>query len=115
METVKTRTVRNSKLFTALCGDLLASGRSVRFQASGASMGEAVRHGDTICVAPVATDAVNEGDILLARPNGQWTAHRVVDIDKTSSEVTLRGDANSDLDQVVRAANISGRVVAIER
>ena len=75
-----------------------------------------IRDGEAVTVEPVRAGAVKRGDILLYRAERGVIAHRVVRIEGEQSPVfTLRGDASETCDEPIEAAQILGRVVAVER
>jgi hypothetical protein len=90
---------------------------------------------ETIMVEPIDASEAAMGDIILYRSNGNLIAHRVVGINmltgntssshsdlETQSSVlsphhffTFRGDAASSCDEPVKASQILGKVILIER
>lgn len=104
-------------LLGTLIDEGLATGRAVRFCATGSSMHPAIRDGETIVVEPIAADAVDRGAVLLCRHRGRLLAHRVVAITTRDSvrEFQLRGDALGATDQPVPADAIVGHVVGVWR
>jgi len=77
-----------------------------------------IRDGEALTVMPVAAHAVRRGDIILYKAVRGVTAHRVVRIEGergAARRFHLRGDAALSADAPVSAAQILGRVVAVER
>jgi hypothetical protein len=76
-----------------------------------------IRDGETITVAPVATDDVVSGDVLLCRHGQRVLAHRVVVVTTCGTErvFELRGDARASSDAPVGADAVVGRVVGVRR
>src|SRR4051812_41731385 len=105
------------RAFVAIVAGVVESGLSARFHASGDSMSPTILNGDVITVAPVVLHEVCTGDILVYRDGDRVLAHRLVDVTAAISEsqFLLRGDANLRRDRPVAAAQIVGRVTAIER
>jgi signal peptidase I len=96
---------------------LLAAGYDVRFRAHGLSMHPTIRDRALLTVSPAAPGDVKTGDIVVYRRRRRVIAHRVVRIEPnaTGRDVfTLRGDAQTACDAPVHAAQLMGKVVAIE-
>lgn len=77
-----------------------------------------IRDGERVTVEPIASQMVRRGDILLYRRHERVIAHRVVGVRKASGAsvvFTLRGDSLSACDAPVRAEQVLGRVVTVER
>ena len=96
---------------------LLRAGVSVRFCAGGQSMHPTIRDGETIIVEPIAPGKIQRGDIVLYRLRNGVVAHRVVRIERRGAALvfTPRGDAMPACDAPIAAAEILGRVVAVQR
>ena len=104
--------------FVQISSDLLSRGYSVRFRASGASMGPAICHGDVLTVGPVAPSNITPGSVAVYRRFDRLLAHRVVRIDADDSGAlvfVLCGDAASGCDAPVAASQMLGEVVKVER
>ncbi len=110
-----------SKILLDLTTELLSQGTTVRFRPSGRSMYPSIREGELITVEPVVASDVTLGDIVLYRSEKGVIAHRVVGTSPTQSSVLspphffLRGDASLSCDEPVKAEQILGRVVGVER
>ena len=122
-------------MFPELITELLQDGYKVNFSAPGHSMFPTIMANETILVEPIDPGTVRLADIILYRTNGQLIAHRVVginmqsgnsssshsDLDTQSSVLspphffTFRGDAAPACDEPVKAGQILGKVIAIER
>ncbi len=105
-------------LFSSVAETLLASGICVRFRASGTSMGQAVRDGEVVTVAPIHPHDVAVGDIVLCETRRGACAHRVQRLDRGPSghrHLILRGDASLEDDRPVAPAAVRGRLVRVER
>ena len=77
----------------------------------------AIRDGEMMTVKPVAAREIKRGDILLYQTERGVIAHRVVAIREESEGrvFTLRGDALAVCDAPVRAEQVLGQVVSVER
>lgn len=114
--------------------ETLNCGHSIRFRAPGDSMYPTICDGDLITVEPLKLSDVIVGDIILYRHEYGVVAHRVMRIfeqsernsrsapkgpqDHSSNETLqffLRGDAALNDDDPVRADQILGKVVSLDR
>ena len=105
-------------MFLEVSTDLLSQGYSVRFRPGGHSMHPTIRDGEAVTVEPVEPGKVERGDIVLYRTTGGVIAHRVMRIERREDRPEvfhLRGDASTSRDAPVRAEQILGRVVSVER
>jgi len=122
-------------MFPDIITDLLQEGYKVSFDAPGHSMFPTIMANETILVEAIDPGIVRVGDIVLYRTNGRLVAHRVVGINMNSDNsfsshsdydtqssvlgpqhlFILRGDAASACDAPVKAGQILGKVVSIER
>jgi hypothetical protein len=122
-------------MFPQLITELLHDGYKVSFSAPGHSMFPTITANEIIMVEPIEPETVRMRDIILYRTNGQLIAHRVVginshtginalphsDLDTPPSALdpqnifTCRGDAAAACDGPVKAGQILGRVISIER
>ena len=106
-----------ARAFAPVAASIVGGGLSIRFRAAGGSMYPAILDGDVLTVSPVEAGAIAHGDVLLYLKGDRILAHRVVDVTVRDGEVRfdLRGDANGECDEPVAAAQVIGRVDAIER
>lgn len=105
-------------MFQSLSRELLQSGYGVRFRPNGFSMSPTIRDGEAVTVEPIFAHAVRRGDILLYQRERRVIAHRVVGIageGNNARTFTLRGDALASCDAPVRAEQVLGKVVSVER
>ena len=109
--------MRDTGLFHALVEEALAAGTVVRFSAEGTSMDPAIRDGDVITIAPVSSDEVVRGDVLLCRHAARMLAHRLVAITTRGAErrFHFRGDAVAGCDAPVGADAVVGKVISVRR
>jgi signal peptidase I len=108
--------VRHFEIFVVI-EEALTNGTTVRFRAEGISMHPAIRDGEAITIAPVVTDDVVSGDVLLCRHGERVLAHRVVGVTTCGTErfFELRGDANTSCDTPIGAGFVVGKVVGVRR
>ncbi len=102
----------------SVVAELLACGRDARFCAPGGSMRPTIRGGETIIAAPAAPGDIARGDIILFRRGARLVAHRVVRIaagEDGAPRFLTRGDAAAGPDLPACAADVLGRIVAVER
>jgi signal peptidase I len=109
--------MRDTGLFHALVEEALAAGTVVRFRAEGTSMYPTIRDGEVITIAPVPSDDVVHGDVLLCRHDVRLLAHRLVAVTTRGAErqFLCRGDAKAGCDTPVGAAAVVGRVISVYR
>jgi hypothetical protein len=104
--------------FASVVEGLLAEGISVRFRAGGRSMTPTIDDGEVLIVAPATAHEIDVADVVFCQTRSRSVAHRVLAIrDGAAGEprLTLCGDASLETDRPVTAAQVRGRVVAIER
>ena len=119
---------RSDRLFFDSSTELLREGHGIKFRAPGDSMYPTICDGDLITVEPIKPSDVIVGNIILYRHKCGITVHRVMRIlkrsalqgpqDRSSSETLkffFRGDAAIKYDDPIRADQILGKVVSIER
>ena len=109
--------MRDTVLFHALLDEALAAGTVVRFRAEGTSMHPTIRDGEVITIAPVSSDEVVPGDVLLCRHKARMLAHRLVAVTTRGDERKFhcRGDAKSGYDAPVGAEAVVGRIISVCR
>ena len=90
-------------MFPEIITDLLQNGHLVRFQAPGHSMFPTIMANETVLVEPIAPLAVQRGDIILYRCNGNLIAHRVMAI--------VTDTAANDYSSLLQVFSASGRSV----
>lgn len=105
----------DNSAFPLLCTELLRSGQSVRFRATGASMGPAILDGDMVTVAPVAPHEVRRGDVILYTSERGLTAHRVVEFARVTATFITQGDASGSPREQVGEGAVLGRVASVAR
>jgi len=108
----------DSPAFAELSREILGAGKSLRFQARGASMAPLVRDGDTLTVEPVAAAQLGVGDLaLFCREPGAVVVHRVVRVEAGAQgrRFLMQGDAVAHPDGLFAEGDIHGRVTALER
>ncbi len=92
--------------------DVLDTGASARFRASGDSMLPTIRPGDLLEVERVNPAAIRRGDVVLARLSRGLTAHRIVRIFAKGEAIhfVMRGDNTPEDDEPFDASALIGRV-----
>ena len=96
--------------------ELLSSGHTARFRASGDSMYPSIRSGDYLNVVPCTLSELRRGDIVLAATKRGLTAHRIVRISERggSVRIVIRGDNALRSDGPIEVGDVLGRVVSAE-
>jgi signal peptidase I len=77
-----------------------------------------IRENEAITVEPMAPQDVKVGDIILYRSDESVVAHRVIQIQRGKGDTLrfiLREDTWGTLDAPVKAEQILGKVVSVER
>jgi hypothetical protein len=104
--------------FTDLSLDLLKKGCTLRFQARGTSMLPWIRNGDILTVAPTGMIDVQLGDVVLFQSgSGAIRVHRVIKQGSgaRTAQFLVKGDRLLRTDGWIPAAQVFGRVIAVER
>ena len=113
------RRVEDSTLSMPVLVELLRAvlerGQPFRFEAPGFSMSPFIQDSDAITVAPLSGAAPHLGDVVaFIRPEtGKLVVHRVVG--KQDGAFLIQGDNAEEMDGLVPAANVLGRVTRVER
>lgn len=105
-------------MFLDVSTELLRAGYSIRFRPGGHSMHPTIRDGEAVTVEPVNALAVKRGDILLYQTERGVIAHRVRSIKKNGNAAKvfiLRGDTSISCDEPVKADQILGKIISVER
>ncbi|VTS06857.1 S24/S26 family peptidase [Tuwongella immobilis] len=92
--------------------DALARGEVVQVRPRGHSMRGRIEDGSRVTLAPCLPDDLAVGDVVLARVRG-WllVLHQIVDIQAGRFQI---GTTSGRIDGWVSAADIVGRVIAVE-
>ncbi len=85
----------------------------LRLTVTSDSMRPLLRTGDGVVVQPIDPYALQLGDVIVAQRGGEWITHRLVAVDERGWHT--HGDNTRYGDKAASAAEIVGRVVAIER
>lgn len=104
--------------FAELGSEILRAGSALRFRAHGSSMAPLVRDRDVLLIRPAEPCSVRLGDVVLCSSEpGRVVVHRVVRrvAAPHGTRFTVQGDAVLWPDGTIPAAQIHGRVTAIER
>lgn len=104
-----------STAFPLLCEELLRSGQTVRFRATGSSMGPAIRDGDVVTIVPVDAEIVRRGEVILYSSERGLTAHRVIGFRSEESAFVTQGDSPGSPLELVREGALLGRVEFVAR
>lgn len=100
----------------ALSADVLAQGGLFRFQACGGSMRPAIQDGDLLTLAPVSSDALAVGDVVLYRDDSDRpVVHRLIARQQDPPLLTIRGDAQTGPGERVPPDRVIGRVIDVQR
>ena len=87
--------------------------RPARLTVTSDSMRPLLRVGDGVVVQPIDPHALQPGDVIVVRRGGDWITHRLVTVDERGWHT--HGDNTRCGDEAASAAQIVGRVIAIER
>jgi signal peptidase len=107
-----------------LAGEVVRTFGRVRVRVTGMSMIPAVWPGDVLVVERRAAEKIERGEIAVAEREGRLVAHRVIGptadagLKPTATNagtITLRGDSLLAADEPLRAEELLGTVVSIER
>lgn len=93
--------------------EILRSAGEARLAVSGTSMLPAIWSGDVITVQHCEAAGLRPGEVVFYMRGEGLVAHRVVA--NSGGRLIARGDSLPDCDRPVSAADILGRVVAVER
>lgn len=85
----------------------------LRLTVTGDSMRPLLRAGDGVIVQPIDPYALRPGNVIVAQRGGEWITHRLVAVDQRGWH--MHGDNTRCGDEAASAAEIVGRVIAIER
>ncbi len=100
-----------------LMAAVLEKGGHFSFRCRGSSMVPFIRDGDFLTIAPLETRPHRVGEVVafLGPPEDKpaLVIHRIVGIQGTS--FVIQGDGNGCAGEIVRAENVMGNVVRIER
>jgi hypothetical protein len=113
-----TRLPCTSAGFAELSAAILHSGVALRFRAQGGSMVPLVRDGDVVTVQPANPAQVRVGDLALCcTAADRVVVHRVIrkEAGGEGFRFVVQGDAVSQPDGWIPAAQLYGRVLALER
>ncbi len=86
---------------------------ALRLRVSSDSMRPLLRIGDEVVVQRVDPHTLQPGDVLVVQRRGDWITHRLVAVDDHGWHT--HGDNTRYADEPASAAEIIGRVIAIER
>jgi len=107
-----------------LAGEVVRTFGRVRVRVTGMSMIPAVWPGDVLVVERRAAEKIERGEIAVAEREGRLVAHRVIGpradaglkpTATTVATITTRGDSLLAADEPLRAEELLGTVVSIER
>jgi uncharacterized repeat protein (TIGR01451 family) len=84
---------RDSRLFGALALEFLRKGVPVRFRAEGASMRPNLADGELLTVAPVDSNSLQPGNIVLTYGRPGFQAHRLKSYDAAGQDFQTQGDS----------------------
>lgn len=85
----------------------------LRLTVTSDSMRPLLRAGDRVVVQPIEPHALRPGAVIVVQRGGQWITHRLVAVDERGWHT--HGDNTRQADEAAGAAEIVGRVSAIER
>ena len=85
----------------------------LRLTVTSDSMRPLLRAGDVVVVQPIEPRALQPGAVLVVQRGGEWITHRLVAVDERGWHT--HGDNTRYADEAASAAEIVGRVIAIER
>jgi hypothetical protein len=108
----------SSASFAGLSADILRRGKSLRFQARGASMQPLLRDGDRLLVQPIEAGRVRVGDVVLCSIGPDClVVHRVMRRlpGPDGYLFLMQGDRAEQPDGWIQQSQVYGRVAAIER
>ncbi|HEY0733865.1 MAG TPA: S24/S26 family peptidase [Herpetosiphonaceae bacterium] len=106
-----------SDRYSAVALDLMRRsgqrGAATRLTVTGTSMLPLLRPGDAVWLMPIEPATLRPGDLLLIRQQGVWLTHRLIAVRPPRWQT--KGDNNRLADPLVTAAEIEGRIIALER
>jgi signal peptidase I len=85
----------------------------LRLTVTSDSMRPLLRAGDRVVVQPIDPQALQPGDVIVVERGDEWITHRLVTVDEHGWHT--HGDNTRYGDEAASAAQIVGRVSAIER
>jgi signal peptidase I len=104
--------------FGVLATEILESGKSLRFRASGSSMTPFILDGDILEIQPISQQPIRLGDVVLCQTNDRGVvAHRVTRLAQRNglTRLVTQGDALFYPDGWINAGQVLGRVASVER
>ena len=90
---------------------------ALRLKVSGSSMLPNIWPGDVLSIQKATPHDLSPADVVVFRRGSRLIAHRVLttDLDGTGACLATRGDGLEETDLPVRAADVVGRVIRVER
>ncbi|NTU66184.1 MAG: hypothetical protein HGB05_22945 [Chloroflexi bacterium] len=85
----------------------------LRLTVTSDSMRPLLQAGDVVVVQPVDPHILQPGEVMVVQRGGEWITHRLVAVDGRGWH--MHGDNTRYADEPASAAEIVGRVIAIER
>ena len=104
--------------FAGLSAEVLSRGGLFRFKARGTSMTPFIQDGDILTIQPVEAVDLRVGQVAFYRDvRDKMTAHRVIrkEVRDKSTLLLMRGDAALGPAERIRADQVLGRVVRVQR
>ena len=97
--------------------EILKAGHNLRIIAEGSSMLPSIRGGDVIIIKPINVVDLKIGDIIIRRTGNKLIAHRLIKKKNIEGILFLitKGDNLHSADQPLKASQLLGKVVSIER
>jgi signal peptidase I len=107
---------RDAEVYLAAAREVWHAGGAagpLRLRVTSDSMRPLLRTGDEVVVQSSETHTLRPGDVLVVRRGEEWITHRLVAVDERGWHT--HGDNTRYADEPASAAEIVGRVIAIER
>jgi hypothetical protein len=103
---------KRAEFYRGVAHDLARQTERLRLTVTGASMQPLLRDGDVVEVERVPPGDLRVGDIIVVRCSGEWVTHRLLAVDEHGWHT--HGDGSRRVDIPAVAAEVAGRVVAVE-
>ncbi|NMC13055.1 MAG: hypothetical protein GYA34_09240 [Chloroflexi bacterium] len=106
--------MKNSYLYHALqTGLICAAGSEIKLKVNGTSMFPCLKSGDNVYAIPEPINNLMIGDVVAVMREHDIITHRLIKID--GNHIYCKGDNSHIPDPPVKADQIIGKIVAVER
>ena len=114
ISSINNNTENKSKLLIETLKESIQKGELVKIKLGGNSMWPFIKNGTNATIKRVEIEELKIGDIIVFSTGNKIIAHRIINLNESSKEITTKGDNRFFSDKKIGSSEYIGKIIFLE-